>query len=92
MAWAPGAQGRAYTFATTAGEEITLWTLDPFTGLMSAAKVRGQQGHCTHYCYEAMAMARSTESRSVAAREVREATGMVYAHACFRYVLVCSSD
>ncbi|PNW70647.1 hypothetical protein CHLRE_17g728650v5 [Chlamydomonas reinhardtii] len=39
-AWSPAlANGRAYTCATAAGEELALWTVDPFTGMVSGQKV-----------------------------------------------------
>ncbi|KAG2489873.1 hypothetical protein HYH03_011675 [Edaphochlamys debaryana] len=39
-AWAPlAAGGRAYTFATAAGDELALWSLDPYTGLVAVSKV-----------------------------------------------------
>lgn len=42
-AWSPAlANGRAYTCATAAGEELALWTVDPFTGMVSGQKVRPQ--------------------------------------------------
>ena len=42
VAWSPLVQGRAYTFATAAADEITLWSIDPFSGLMSGQKVGRQ--------------------------------------------------
>ncbi|KXZ44948.1 hypothetical protein GPECTOR_60g725 [Gonium pectorale] len=39
-AWSPAvANGRSYTFATAAGDDLTLWTLDPFTGQLAGQKV-----------------------------------------------------
>ncbi|GFR49400.1 hypothetical protein Agub_g11452 [Astrephomene gubernaculifera] len=40
-AWSPvlGGGGRTYTFATAAAEELTLWSLDPFSGQISGQKV-----------------------------------------------------
>lgn len=37
-AWAPP-KGTAYEFATACDNEVTLWSLDPYTGLMSQRKV-----------------------------------------------------
>ncbi|GIL58627.1 hypothetical protein Vafri_13638 [Volvox africanus] len=39
-AWAHAAAGgRTYTFATAAAEEVTMWTLDPFTGQLAGRAV-----------------------------------------------------
>lgn len=39
-AWAPGPQGRVYTFATaTVDADIVLWTLDPYAGMLTGQKV-----------------------------------------------------
>lgn len=44
VAWSPVLQGRAYSFATAAGEDITLWSIDPYSGGLAAQKVRGGIG------------------------------------------------
>ncbi|GLC48645.1 hypothetical protein PLESTB_000121000 [Pleodorina starrii] len=39
-AWAPSPPGgRTYSFATAAGEDITLWSMDPYSGQLSGQKV-----------------------------------------------------